>query len=90
MARMTARKVKSATFRLSRAIVLSSYIRPMGGKVPSIYSPSADDPGRQTSFPCTVLAAAAGGTDFFPTSEKLLTNTLGHTIFFLTIHLKQD
>lgn len=25
---------------------LSSYIRPMGGKVPSIYGPSADDPGR--------------------------------------------
>ncbi len=24
---------------------LSSYIRPMGGKVPSIYGPSADDPG---------------------------------------------
>ncbi len=25
---------------------LSSYIRPMGGKVPSIYGPSGDDPGR--------------------------------------------
>ncbi len=25
---------------------LSSYIRPMGGKVPSIYGPSADDPGK--------------------------------------------
>ena len=25
---------------------LSTYIRPMGGKVPSIYGPSADDPGR--------------------------------------------
>jgi len=24
---------------------LSSYLRPMGGKVPSIYGPSADDPG---------------------------------------------
>jgi uncharacterized damage-inducible protein DinB len=24
---------------------LSAYIRPMGGKVPSIYGPSADDPG---------------------------------------------
>ncbi len=24
---------------------LSTYIRPMGGKVPSIYGPSADDPG---------------------------------------------
>jgi DinB family len=26
---------------------LSSYIRPMGGKVPSIYGPSADDPGER-------------------------------------------
>ena len=26
---------------------LSTYIRPMGGKVPSIYGPSADDPGGQ-------------------------------------------
>ncbi len=25
---------------------LSTYIRPMGGKVPSIYGPSADDPGK--------------------------------------------
>ena len=25
---------------------LSAYIRPMGGKVPSIYGPSGDDPGR--------------------------------------------
>ena len=25
---------------------LSSYIRPMGGKVPSIYGPSGDDPGQ--------------------------------------------
>lgn len=25
---------------------LTTYIRPMGGKVPSIYGPSADDPGR--------------------------------------------
>jgi uncharacterized damage-inducible protein DinB len=25
---------------------LSTYIRPMGGKVPSIYGPSADDPGQ--------------------------------------------
>jgi len=25
---------------------LSAYLRPMGGKVPSIYGPSADDPGR--------------------------------------------
>jgi uncharacterized damage-inducible protein DinB len=25
---------------------LSTYVRPMGGKVPSIYGPSADDPGR--------------------------------------------
>ncbi len=25
---------------------LSAYIRPMGGKVPSIYGPSADDPGQ--------------------------------------------
>jgi uncharacterized damage-inducible protein DinB len=25
---------------------LSSYLRPMGGKVPSIYGPSADDPGQ--------------------------------------------
>jgi uncharacterized damage-inducible protein DinB len=25
---------------------LSTYLRPMGGKVPSIYGPSADDPGR--------------------------------------------
>ena len=25
---------------------LSTYIRPLGGKVPSIYGPSADDPGR--------------------------------------------
>ena len=25
---------------------LSTYIRPMGGKVPAIYGPSADDPGR--------------------------------------------
>jgi uncharacterized damage-inducible protein DinB len=25
---------------------LSTYIRPMGGKVPSIYGPSGDDPGR--------------------------------------------
>jgi len=25
---------------------LSSYLRPMGGKVPSIYGPSGDDPGR--------------------------------------------
>jgi uncharacterized damage-inducible protein DinB len=25
---------------------LSAYIRPMGGKVPAIYGPSADDPGR--------------------------------------------
>ena len=25
---------------------LSSYIRPMGGKVPSIYGPSGDDPGK--------------------------------------------
>ena len=25
---------------------LSSYLRPMGAKVPSIYGPSADDPGR--------------------------------------------
>ena len=24
---------------------LSSYLRPMGAKVPSIYGPSADDPG---------------------------------------------
>ena len=24
---------------------LSTYLRPMGGKVPSIYGPSADDPG---------------------------------------------
>ena len=24
---------------------LSTYIRPMGGKVPSIYGPSGDDPG---------------------------------------------
>jgi uncharacterized damage-inducible protein DinB len=24
---------------------LSSYLRPMGGKVPSIYGPSGDDPG---------------------------------------------
>jgi uncharacterized damage-inducible protein DinB len=24
---------------------LSVYIRPMGGRVPSIYGPSADDPG---------------------------------------------
>ncbi len=24
---------------------LSSYLRPMGGKVPAIYGPSADDPG---------------------------------------------
>jgi uncharacterized damage-inducible protein DinB len=24
---------------------LTTYIRPMGGKVPSIYGPSADDPG---------------------------------------------
>ena len=24
---------------------LSVYLRPMGGKVPSIYGPSADDPG---------------------------------------------
>ncbi len=24
---------------------LSTYIRPMGGRVPSIYGPSADDPG---------------------------------------------
>jgi uncharacterized damage-inducible protein DinB len=24
---------------------LSAYLRPMGGKVPSIYGPSADDPG---------------------------------------------
>jgi uncharacterized damage-inducible protein DinB len=27
---------------------LSTYIRPMGGKVPSIYGPSADDPGEST------------------------------------------
>jgi len=26
---------------------LSTYIRPMGGKVPSIYGPSADDAGEQ-------------------------------------------
>jgi len=26
---------------------LSTYLRPMGGKVPSIYGPSADDPGGQ-------------------------------------------
>ncbi len=26
---------------------LSTYIRPMGGKVPSIYGPSADDPGER-------------------------------------------
>jgi uncharacterized damage-inducible protein DinB len=25
---------------------LSTYLRPMGGKVPSIYGPSADDPGQ--------------------------------------------
>ena len=25
---------------------LTMYIRPMGGKVPSVYGPSADDPGR--------------------------------------------
>jgi uncharacterized damage-inducible protein DinB len=25
---------------------LSSYLRPMGAKVPSIYGPSADDPGQ--------------------------------------------
>jgi uncharacterized damage-inducible protein DinB len=25
---------------------LSTYLRPMGGKVPAIYGPSADDPGR--------------------------------------------
>jgi uncharacterized damage-inducible protein DinB len=25
---------------------LTTYLRPMGGKVPSIYGPSADDPGR--------------------------------------------
>jgi hypothetical protein len=25
---------------------LSTYLRPMGGKVPSIHGPSADDPGR--------------------------------------------
>jgi uncharacterized damage-inducible protein DinB len=25
---------------------LSAYLRPMGGKVPAIYGPSADDPGR--------------------------------------------
>ena len=25
---------------------LSTYLRPMGGKVPSIYGPSADDPGK--------------------------------------------
>ncbi len=25
---------------------LTTYIRPMGGKVPSVYGPSADDPGR--------------------------------------------
>ena len=25
---------------------LSTYVRPMGGKVPSIYGPSADDPGQ--------------------------------------------
>lgn len=25
---------------------LSVYIRPMGGRVPSIYGPSADDPGK--------------------------------------------
>ena len=25
---------------------LATYLRPMGGKVPSIYGPSADDPGR--------------------------------------------
>jgi uncharacterized damage-inducible protein DinB len=25
---------------------LTAYLRPMGGKVPSIYGPSADDPGR--------------------------------------------
>jgi uncharacterized damage-inducible protein DinB len=25
---------------------LSTYLRPMGGKVPSIYGPTADDPGR--------------------------------------------
>ncbi len=25
---------------------LSAYLRPMGGKVPSIYGPSADDPGK--------------------------------------------
>ncbi|MCH7491495.1 MAG: hypothetical protein IID05_12465 [Gemmatimonadetes bacterium] len=24
---------------------LSTYLRPMGGKVPAIYGPSADDPG---------------------------------------------
>jgi uncharacterized damage-inducible protein DinB len=28
---------------------LSSDLRPMGGKVPSIYGPSADDPGMQRS-----------------------------------------
>ena len=28
---------------------LSTYIRPMGGKVPSIYGPSADDPGSSQS-----------------------------------------
>ncbi len=32
---------------------LSTYIRPMGGKVPSIYGPSADDPGG-----CKSLSAA--------------------------------
>ena len=26
---------------------LSVYLRPMGGRVPSIYGPSADDPGLQ-------------------------------------------
>jgi uncharacterized damage-inducible protein DinB len=25
---------------------LSTYLRPMGSKVPAIYGPSADDPGR--------------------------------------------
>jgi uncharacterized damage-inducible protein DinB len=25
---------------------LSTFLRPIGGKVPSIYGPSADDPGR--------------------------------------------
>lgn len=30
---------------------LSTYIRPMGGKVPSVYGPSADDPGSSEKPP---------------------------------------